>query len=652
MRKFRDWIFLICFLLAGPCLAKTPEAPEYFGPPIVDGNPAPESCRLMLHELWPSLQRFQHSDKVIFVRRSLPPAEPGVAPNDPAIHVHNPELLSDVLKIAQSENAIVPQQDLLNTFWKLLSHDYFELPLTDTGALIASGVSIVRGGGMGRATWGRDLVRAIRGARSLFEISKKILAALDSGKVSPPPGVSMEELQLRLQHLRDEMSTKSSLMLHHMLKAMSTPAQLQRMSDHIRDPSRHIKEGSMSMPRVRWDPETYDDVMRTNPFTGKPEVWPWNHMQLDFYYSSLRTIMNAIRENWLDPSELPDNERAYISMMLAMPLSMQYWLVHSSDAWEEGNARRTSTIIMGSALYYYFLKGRTDHYPHSARFAEFYDQILGSAEDNHSIPHDVIARIKLLTSSQNISRSLSEARKIFSEQLPFGEAPTGFHPADPLGKRGADAALLHALWYDLLTHLEQGGSYIGPEEVQTILKHVKSLERENGIIRYENDVYLPPFFWLKPEEEIPGEYTRSGQPIKAAVVHQAFESKNYQLLLEIFGPGFEAQWTIHDPLRSSISGDIALSEGAGSEYLDEFRYHFARYLGQITGTKAEGNEWLLAADGYWNKSWQSPEAWLLYRNLKTGECLSVPCPHSPLYWTDFEGARAFEVGWQLSEELH
>lgn len=524
-----------------------------------------------------------------------------------SIPVHQPGLVDLIREGAQNELS----RDWINRVRAILEeHQVFDIPVSENGALIASGVQPNRGegnggGGMGTVVWGRDMVRAIKGMTSLGrkEVAKK--------------------------------------MVIHMLKAMSTQPQLERLRQNLLDPSLHL-QGPMKMPRVRWDGRTFDDVMVKNPVTGKLQPQPWNHMQFDFYVSALRTTMIALRDGIIEEADLTPNMRSFLIGMSALPLRLKYWKVHTSDAWEEGMAVRTSTVIQESTFYWLYLAGLQGE-SDSVRFSQLIQKWNSETLDVF-FDKQTMSLIRQTLSVSPILEGLQESEVVINKQLPLGETPFGNSGAQT--KRFEDAALLHALWFEGIKQVSRGQGVINLSDVEAILNHLKKLEGFSGISRYDQDVYLHPFFWVKDEEKISQQFGRTSSEIPGWLLRSTFALKDGHKIEDIFGKGFMAQWTLHDPMASSIHGDLALFYEDNAAYRERQRYHLLRSLGQISGTRA-ANEKIIAADGYENDSWQLTEAYILVRVFdKEGTMvkeLYLPCPHSPLYWSVSELARALRV---------
>ncbi len=508
----------------------------------------------------------------------------------------------------------------------------FDIPLGVTGLSAASEVEEFRGGGMATRGWGRDNA-------FLFEFF--ITRAKRFEKI----GEFEKARTYRAKALANAWG---------LLKQMSTQTQLYRIYKNIEFPAIHYTtQGAEAFPSVQFNIDKFEDALvPTNEGEWKGRN-PWNNKQFDWFALSLIIPLRAIEEKLITYDDLQPEHKAFLISMLAMPTRLMFWQMHTSDAWEEGaEGRRTSTNMLQLKNLELFLRGRAN----PSHAASVFTRILKDMETSRTewsygvMPPEVqaIVRNTLISKNGEVStaeRALDNAYQIVYSQIDRGEAPDVYNGA-PQARRYEDAAMSHPAMY-----LPERFS---DQDILKIIRQMKKLERPEGIIRYEEDVYLHPFYWLGDKDELNPQFHRLPEKITGADLREkGFWPKNYQYLERIFGEDIEAQWSIHDSKMVQLY--FALHQRTKNPSLkalsrSEIDRYILRAMGHVTGPN------LIAMDGLPVGEWRISEAKLIvkvFRDangawLEKPETLYVPCPHM-LYWSVAEFGIALDIARRMHE---
>ncbi len=434
-------------------------------------------------------------------------------------------------------------------------------------------------GGYGKAIWIRDLARVFEGLVSLGR--------------------------------REE----AKKVARAILKAMTTADQTHRLHENIRYPHLHFSpNGQMMVLHIRMNAEDFSSFHEG-----------WNHKQNDALALSFLAVLQAFREGLLTPQDLEPVERQYLAALPTYFERLMYWEMHDGGAWEEWNGVRVSSLMLVTKVFEELIKMR------QASSKESFAQMLEAEVISPLFPDDVLQYIQQTHKLEKLKTIYNYGMKRIHDFLERGESPDSDH-----GHRARfeDAALAHIFWYPLDEFSEH--------DYRLILKHLEALQRDSGVIRYHDDMYLHTLYYFGRENsdaQIPIDFLASNRELRAHELWKIFHPRQPDRADPLFGQGLEPQWSIHNSVIAY--GALFLYERFKKpEYLALAEEHTLRSLAQVTGTQV-----LPSLDGTPTPIRKVPEARSpLYLHIrKNGEIverikLMVLSNNSPLYWATAEQA--------------
>ncbi len=403
------------------------------------------------------------------------------------------------------------------------------------------------------------------------------------------------------------------------LAAMTSDSQTERLYQNIREPHLHFgHDGEMRVLHIRLDAETL-----------QPLDERWNHKQNDALALSFLAVLQAFREGLLKAEDLNPRERFYLAALPTYFERLMYWEMHDGGAWEEWNGVRVSSVMLVTKVFEELIKFQDQKDPEEfARMIEL-EKFQG--------PQDISAFVRKTHERSKLEEVKTYGLKRIRDYLARGESPDTEHGTSP---RYEDAAMAHAFWYPLDELSEQDYLYI--------IKHLKNLQREAGILRYKRDLYLHSLYYFgqrDSQELLPQEFTRLGRPVRLHEVWEIFNPRQPGRAEDVFGPDLESQWSIHDSILG-YAGLFLYQKFKNPEYLLMAREFSIRSYAQVSGVDP-----LPSLDGSIVPGRKVPESRskiILYLR-KDGQIvervpLMVPSNNSPLYWATAEQANNEQIG--------
>lgn len=363
---------------------------------------------------------------------------------------------------------------------------------------------------------------------------------------------------------------------------LSTPAQLERMANVIKDPS--LLEGAtgqMQAVHIRFDSDAKDfsDVMENG------QEQSWNHKQNDALGLSLDLIARSVHSGQITRKDWNTGERltSLISLIAYLDRA-RFDQMADSGAWEEDARLNTSSIALVTSglesLSHLLNDNRT---PAAVAFTTDFNRV---AQRVGLARHVTAAHLNAL-----IDRGYDR----IAYQLTLGGESPDYRPND-LHYRTADAALLNLIYPARLSRLTV-------EQKKQVLAIVRSLSGSYGIKRYLNDNYQSANFWFND--------------IRTDTSEEANAKRR-----ERFLPFTEAQW-FFDSWFASASA-LVYQETHDPYFMTQAYQYMNRSLAQITG------KGMLGANGRAVPEMALPES---YNFIATSDQLSpAPSPIIPLNW--------------------
>lgn len=428
-----------------------------------------------------------------------------------------------------------------------------------------------------------------------------------------------------------------------LLRMMTSPLNMELFYLNIRETSLHRMSGDELRAYIhfKWNP-LYEGLPMMNSMfvphirfllsqfesaAAKPELW--NMKQNDGLALVFIEALSALRDGQLEWKDLDDNQSAYFGLVLSYFIRTQFWEKFDAGAWEEANGRRTSSIALATDALLIFKESGLG------------PQILEKIRVNPNIPGDIKNFVSESLNPLNIQEAIKNGKQIVLDQLQRGEAPDRFEHGAKQAHRTSDAALAHLLWY-MPTFLREA-------DYRLIFSHLDKLRRASGVIRYEGDVYLHIGQFLPADDFLPLELHRDRERrVSVSEVGAAFWYKEPEILQKIFGPHYEAQWTLSD--RIEIQGLVRMIQlFPDSPHIEEYRNRLdeatMRMFGSTTGEGTDG-QGPFAMDGLRVDSWRETEAWIpVRRYLEDGtvDTLWMASKFTPLNWAVAEKILAIEA---------
>lgn len=491
----------------------------------------------------------------------------------------------------------------------LMKRGSLEIPVDENGYIVASSA-----GSYSEAIWARDTGR-MTFALSPSKRGRAVRALL---RLMGSPR-NRELFFLNLRHKG----------VHRM-----SPEELRNFAPINENPHfRNLhRDASMFVPHIRFQKEEiadprFFDIKKSLEMDFRPQQW--NHKQNDALAITFLAAADAMKTGAISWGQLGPDEQAALVLILAYGIHVEYYDKWDAGAWEEVNGRRTSSVAQFTDALIAFEKymlssGRRIH-----------------LRQNPLIPQDIANQIDELIRPDVVRRAIDKGIEIVKHQVHRGEVPDAFEPS-PISPRFSDAALSHLAW----TMPE----YLDESDYRAVLKHLQSLKRDKGMIRYNGDVYLILGQFWRPETRIPQELLmpqhRQNPPL-ASDVMKAFWNKDHSSIQSYFGGNFEAQWVLGEIMLLQMLPQM-MNRFQDSPYREEYRALLAetavRFFSMVTGEDAEGRG-PVGIDGQRVAPWVIPEAWIpvrLYKEDGRVETLYSPSPYTPLYWAKAEAWLAID----------
>lgn len=380
---------------------------------------------------------------------------------------------------------------------------------------------------------------------------------------------------------------------------MSSPAQITRMRDVIKDPSLiDGPDGQMRAIHIRFDGNSPDfaDVYEN----GHPQ--PWNHKQNDALGLFLDTLIRAADSGKLIRSDWNRGSRMEAVVLLVAYLNrVRFYEMQDSGAWEEEERLNTSSIalvVSGLERLSEILVSQSDK-----KVPNFTHDLMSTASD--------MGMEQYLTSSSLGDMILQGYKRIYLQIGLGGESPD--YQKNHVKYREADAALLNLIYPATLTRLTT-------QHKKQVLDIVRPLAGSYGIRRYFNDNYQSANFWFRD--------------IKTDVSEDTTKKR-----IEAFIPGTEAQW-FFDSWYSMASALVYKETHDIYNYNQSIQF-MNRALAQITGDN------MLGANGRSVPAMAIPESYNFIMN--EGKVVAVPSPIIPLNWAKSSMSLMFKTVTEMIE---
>jgi len=428
-----------------------------------------------------------------------------------------------------------------------------------------------------------------------------------------------------------------------LLEVMANPLNRELYFLNIRNPNvhqMHDDELQAYLPR-HWSPLFEGLPVTTTMFVPHirfllaqfkdPQVKPerWNMKQNDALALVLIEGLRALEDGVLRWEELSAEQKSYFSLTVAYGIRTHFWETWDSGAWEEANARRTSSVgLFTEALI------RLQRSP-------YLEKIVTSITADHKFPPDIREKLESAFQTANIQSAIDSGMRIVRLQIERGEAPDRFDGGAPQSQRFSDAALAHLMWYR--------PAWLTEADYLRVIDHLEKLTRASGIIRYEGDVYLTLGQSLPSDDPIPAEILKDGEksgPIKAADLQAAFWRKDEAYVASLFGQRYETQWVLADMMLVQILPFLMETfpdSAHQARYETLLQESALRMFGFVTGGVGDAGPYAL--DGLQVSSWRFPEAWIpvrLYRTDGSIETVWTLSKFTPLNWATAEARLALK----------
>lgn len=469
----------------------------------------------------------------------------------------------------------------------LVTSGTLDIPVRSNGAVVAAPTS----GGYGKAIWIRDLARVFDG---LLALGRKD----DARKVAKA-----------------------------ILAAMTTPQQVQRLHANILDTSLHFSGGDeqMKVLHIRMSAEDFGPVLVDVDSVKVEEQW--NHKQNDALALSFLAVLSAFREGLLTSDDLEPVERQYLAALPTYFERLEFWNKWDGGAWEEGNGLRVSSVALVTKVFEELYRMQVE-IPQS-NFA----LMIKHEVESGAFPSEVHSWVKRTHQISFIQSVMAEGLSTVRRLLVYGESPHDGPNKDR--HREADAALAHLFWYPL--------DALSEEDYRMVLKHVLSIARDAGVIRYQNDLYLHTLYYYGlPHSEaiVPPEFLAVDRTVTLGEIAQVFHPRQPQKAEELFGKDLEPQWAIHYPILAR-AGLFMYRKFGRPEYLELAELCTIHSFAAVTP-----NVEIPTLDGSFVAKRKVPESrspfWITRREdgvVKERFRMMVPSNNSPLYWATAELAR-------------
>ena len=380
----------------------------------------------------------------------------------------------------------------------------------------------------------------------------------------------------------DESKTKARNVLLSLLDYYSTPKQIARIKNAIKNPHLVLlsKEGNMNATHIRFDASTLNDVQ----VDGADEHW--NHKQNDalgFLLSELIIALDKGSITFDDLNQAKENipnatkRIETIVHLVAYLNALKFYQMADSGAWEENEAVRASSIGLVTNAEERLLEylGTINASGDRLAFIASYTNTVSSNEYEDYCNREVL---------QNC---INEGYKTIKNLIDNGGECTGYDQSD-VNYRKADAALLNLIYPCSLNNL--GSSY-----KSKILKIVsEDLVSPVGIKRYLNDNYQAANFWFND------------------IKTNANEGETAKKREKSFIPNTEASWFFDSWYAIcclKAFKDSSTSSSDKNDYEDQMYKFLNRSIGQIS---KDGN---YVANGKKTESISFPESYnVIYNN--------------------------------------
>lgn len=400
------------------------------------------------------------------------------------------------------------------------------------------------------------------------------------------------------------------------LHLMSTPAQLDRFENVIQMGE---EAGQEDWPHISlW----FDDLDGIKPNR-------WRNKQ-DSFQMLAYTTLDAIDRGFLEPDELADGHKKFLTSIVPLLESVGFPNYESSGSWEEITAVRSSVIAVETAMLHK-MKTVAEKDATMSFLAGSYGDSFGQKLDDM------------------INRGLYK----LGQQLP-DESPDCNQ--DPIKHRKADAALTYVLMYGLPRLLAENevpmasrdNKPMTAKEIEhMILGQLSTLidHKTHGMIRYPEDSY---------QQANTNEAQQIVRAIKRKVLKDAMgesgkiDLDEKQRLRNRFTPaGRTAAWTHpQGQLGSTMaaSGILALLHDDDIE-ADSYSELSTNFVNAVLSTITGEGQCHVALDQDNNYGLQEvpahklPECYVTYKT-PSGKEIYVPSPHTPLNWSSAELKKA------------
>jgi hypothetical protein len=171
---------------------------------------------------------------------------------------------------------------------------------------------------------------------------------------------------------------------------------------------------------------------------------------------------------------------------------------------------------------------------------ELFFEMIDAETTSPLFPYDVLQWVQQTHKPEKLRTIYNYGMKRILDYLERGESPDFDH-----GNRARyeDAALAHVFWYPLDEFTER--------EYQIVLKHLQNLQRDSGVLRYQNDLYLHSLYYFGRQggtEMIPSEFLEANRSLTTGELWEIFHPRQPERAAELFGKDLESQWSIHNSI--------------------------------------------------------------------------------------------------------